>query len=373
MNIFEQTSTQAILFIAIYSIMGVVPLIAALYLLLRPSNAFAPNVTPPVRLRRWAALFFAVTALSYVWWMLFFICHRDIHSIDSMIRSADYMGLAALDCVTLLTTITGTLLAMLQDRRRPMWPILIAMMPFVALSVAYMVNPSEQIKLITISYILLLYVLFTVYMVLAVRRYDRWLNDNYADLENKKVWLSLVVTLCFLLAFFFYTLVDVSSIHLIILTCIAELVLFSLLLWRVETLPQLDSILTPDPSPEEKGVFTIDLARIERLLNEHCVAPQLYLKHDLNISQLAKTIGTNRFYLSQYFSGLNTNYNAYINDLRINHFMSLYHDAVTAQRPFTAQQLALESGYRSYSTFRNAFKCKMGHSVTVWIKGMENS
>ena len=368
MNIFEQTSTQAILFIAIYSIMGVVPLIAALYLLLRPSNAFASNVTPPVRLRRWAASFFAVTALSYVWWMLFFICHRDIHSIDSMIRSADYMGLAALDCVTLLTTITGTLLAMLQDRRRPMWPILIAMMPFVALSVAYMVNPSEQIMLITISYILLLYVLFTVYMVLAVRRYDRWLNDNYADLENKKVWLSLVVTLCFLLAFFFYTLVDVSSIHLIILTCITELVLFSLLLWRVETLPQLDSILTPATSPMEKGVFPIDLAQIERLLNEHCVAPQLYLKHDLSLQELAQAVGTNRFYLSQYFSRQGITYSTYINNLRVSHFISRYKEGIAAGQSVGAKQLAYESGFGSYSTFGRAFIQRTGQTVTAWMR-----
>lgn len=225
MYIFEQTPIQAILLIVTYSIMGVVPLIAALYLLLRPVNAISLGVTPPVRLRCWAASFFAAVALSYVWWMLFYICHRDIHSLDSVIRSADYMGLVALDSVTLLTTVTGTQLSMLQDRRRPMWPILIAMMPFVAFAVVYMVYPSEQIMFITKSYILLLYVLFTVYIVLAVRRYDHWQNDNYADLENKKVWLILVVTLCFLLAFFFYTLVDISSIPLIILTCITELVL----------------------------------------------------------------------------------------------------------------------------------------------------
>ncbi len=128
MGIFEQTSIQAILFIVIYSIMGVVPLIAALYLLLSPGNAFAPGVTPPVRLRRWAASFFAATALSYVWWMLFYVCHRNVHSLDNVISSADYMGLVALDSVTLLTTITGTLLAMLQDCRRPMWPILVSTM-----------------------------------------------------------------------------------------------------------------------------------------------------------------------------------------------------------------------------------------------------
>ena len=47
------------MFFILYGITGVVPLIAALYLLLRKGNAFAPGVTPPLRLRRWAAAFFA--------------------------------------------------------------------------------------------------------------------------------------------------------------------------------------------------------------------------------------------------------------------------------------------------------------------------
>ena len=49
MDILGQTSIQAILFIVVYSITGVLPLIAALYLLLRRGNAFAPDMTPPVR------------------------------------------------------------------------------------------------------------------------------------------------------------------------------------------------------------------------------------------------------------------------------------------------------------------------------------
>ena len=61
-------------------------------------------------------------------------------------------------------------------------------------------------------------------------------------------------------------------------------------------------------------------------------------------------------------------YNTYINDLRIHHFIRLYREAVAAHHTFTAQQLALESGYRSYNTFRDAFKRKTGQSVTAWMK-----
>ena len=230
MEILGQTSTQLILFFILYGITGVVPLIAALYLLLRRGNAFAPDVTPPVRLRRWTAAFFAVSALAHVWWILFYIYSGDLHSVT-------YLLLAMVDCVLLFITFAGMLLAMLQDRRRPVWPALVVMIPFVALMGAYMVYPSTLLNQITAVYLLLLGLIFTVYMVFAISRYGRWLNDNYADLENKKVWLCQVVALVSMLLFVLYVLS--TDMVLIWIIHIVGLVLVGLLLWRVETLPEL--------------------------------------------------------------------------------------------------------------------------------------
>ncbi|MBQ7708764.1 MAG: helix-turn-helix domain-containing protein [Bacteroidales bacterium] len=81
----------------------------------------------------------------------------------------------------------------------------------------------------------------------------------------------------------------------------------------------------------------------------------------------AEGIGTNHYYLSQYFSQQGLSYNTYINGLRIRHFIRLYEKAVAENRTFTAQQLATESGYRSYSTFSAAFKQYTGKTVTAWM------
>jgi YesN/AraC family two-component response regulator len=110
----------------------------------------------------------------------------------------------------------------------------------------------------------------------------------------------------------------------------------------------------------------VDIAQISRLLAANCVDAQLYLRPNLTLQQLAQALGTNRTYLGQYFVHQDTNYNAYINDLRIRHFVRLYSEAVAAQRFFTVQQLATQSGYRSYNTFAIAFKQRMGKSVTEW-------
>jgi len=379
----EKISTELISFFILYGITGVVPLVAALYLLLRRSNAFAPDVTPPMRLRRWAASFFMVSALGHVLWYLFLVYSDDIHS-------ASYVVVAVIDCVGMMVTIAGTLLSMLQDRRRPVWPVVAALMPYAAIAALYIFYPDESCLSIAIGYILVLYVLLTIYVAFGVRQYGRWLRDNYADLERKEVWRSQVLMLVFMLLFILYALVDMKT-TLLFLLHFVELVLFSFLLWRVETLPLLEcssneQACSPPPDqaidlpPSAEGTQESDSATegkqtqavpstvIQQLLDERCVATQLYLQHDLTLQQLAAAVGINRFYLSQFFSRHGMTYNAYINDLRVNHFVCLYSEAVTTRQPITAQQLAYDSGYRSYSTFSLAFKQRMGVTVTTWVR-----
>jgi AraC-like DNA-binding protein len=50
--------------------------------------------------------------------------------------------------------------------------------------------------------------------------------------------------------------------------------------------------------------------------------------------------------------------------------MNIYREAVAAQKTITAQQLAKDSGYRSYSTFSIAFKQRMGQTVKDWMREM---
>ena len=182
--LFENISIETVLFFILYGITGVVPFIAALYLLLRRGNAFMPGVTPPVRLRCWTISFFALLTLAHVWWLLFYICYGDMSSniYASDMSSKTYLVCVMLDGVLLFTTFTGTLLAMLQDRYRPVWPVLVTILPFVVFVSVFMVYPSELIEQLTNVYMLLLCLLFSVYMVFAIRQYGRWLNDKLCRL-----------------------------------------------------------------------------------------------------------------------------------------------------------------------------------------------
>lgn len=379
----EQISAGFILFVLLYGGVAIAALIASIYLCVRRGNAFAPDITSPVRLRRWAAACLAVAFLSHIWWVFPYFDSSDTNSVIYTVASV-------LDCVGIITTIAGMLFAMLQDRRRPVWPVFLATMPFVVLRGLHIAYPNAFFLDIALVYILLFYVLFSIYMAFAVRQYGRWLRDNFADLEHKEVWLSHVLVILVLILVITYWF-DRGDLTISYLVQFIDLILFCFLLWRVETLPQLENLsMEPtsgqsdlemsqgtdsppaDEETQEPDRPLIPANVIQQLLEERCVGTQLYLQHDLTLQQLAQAVGTNRSYLSLFFSSHGTTYNAYINDLRINHFVRLYREATAAQQSITAQQLANDSGYRSYSTFSVAFKQRMGQTVTAWMREEEH-
>ena len=353
-----QEILQDINFVLLYGCVIGLSVAAALYLQLRRSNAFAPEVKSPVRLRRWASAFLLAIALSHVVWV-FYAKHPT---------PAVYSVVCCLDLLMLYPTITGVSVSMLQDRKRPVWPVLVALVPVLVLVAICIIRGDEGLYLPLSIYAIALYASIILYMVFAVRKYGHWLRDNYADLENKEVWQSFIILALFLLFFVMYSSTSEGSTVLVYLLQIDCIIIVALLLWRVETLPELTANAVPEAEREILEQEQKQKAsKMDTLLKKHCESKQLYLQNDLTLAQLAGAIGTNRTYLSQHFAQQGITYNAYINGLRIRHFVRLYEEAVADGRNFTAQQLASESGYRSYSTFSTTFKQVMGTTVTAWM------
>jgi len=352
---------EDILYIMLYAVVMATALIASCYLLFRRGNAIAPDITSPVHLRRWTAALFASIALSHLWFMpstFVLTSHDDI-------QMASFVG-GLLDCMSFFPLSIIVLLTMLQDRRRPLWPVWLVVMPLVVGAVWCVAACSYVLLPVLIGYLLLMSIGITIYMVRALRQYGRWLRDNYADLEHKELWQSFVVLAIILMVFSVYALTGEGAAYEYVLQ-LAAAVLIGYLLWRVETLSDLQPLSVTSEGERPEATPRGGLEGVGLLLQRHCIDTQLYLQHDLSLMQLAKAVGTNRTYLGQYFSSLGMTYNTFINGLRINHFITLYREAVANKTPFTARQLAFESGYRSYSTFTYAFKQQMGRNLTAWI------
>jgi AraC-like DNA-binding protein len=381
----EQITPLSVLYLQLHGAGTAVCVVLFLYLLLCRGKAIAPDITPPARLRHWAAALFGIMALAHIWWMLFYTYLDDTNSVI-------YGLLVALDCLALPPVFVGTLLNMLQDRRRPLWPIFIVMTPCAVIAVLQTALPSIDLTTPNMIYGLVLAVAFIIYMVVAVRQYGRWLRENYADLEHKEVWRSLTLLIGLMLLLMSYEYTDNY-----VMSTIAHLTGFplaGLLLWRVETLERLEPQQTlPQPLPVGEGSeysqdekTTAELSNplphsegqgggsaeggsaIGLLLAKYCEDTQLYLQQDLTLTQLSAAIGSNRTYLGAYFASQGTNYYAYIHDLRVRYFITRYRELAAAHEPVVAQKLAQESGYHSYSTFSAAFKQRMHKSVAAWMR-----
>ena len=379
---YDQIQEDAI-YVMLYAVVTVLAALGCIYLLFRRGNAFAADVTPPLRLRRWAAAFLAVIALGHVWYL-----PAMVFSSSEAVERCMLIG-GLLDCLLTIPVALVVMLCMLQDKRRPLWPVWLAMVPLVIMMGVNIANCSDALLPWMQGYFLLAVIGFTVYMVRQVRQYGRWLRDNYADLEHKEVWQSLLV-LAVIMFLFVYYVTGYGSITYEYIIQVSGLLLIGHLLWRVETLQDLnlpissENIVVADATPiddsdamdtmittEEKEEADASLSvrnNIGPLLRQHCEEPQLYLQYDLSLTQLATLIGVNRSYLSKHFALQGITYNTYINDLRIRHFVSLCQERAAAHQPLSVRQLSLDSGFRSYSTFNGAFKQVMHTTATEWLR-----
>lgn len=235
---YEYQGLQDVFFLMLYGMAGFFALLACLYLLFRRGNAFVGDeITSSLVLRRWTAAFMAAIAASHVWWYVlgiyWFTDDRLVRNITTIM----------LDYATLVPLIMGVLLAMLQDRRRSLWPWLLAQVPEVLAAALGIAGRSELWGYQVVHYWQLgVIAVFVVYYVIALRQYERWLLDNYADLERKEVWQSMVFVFALLAVYLVYT-SNAGELVREYLSQIITLVIIAFLLWRVETLQELDNEL----------------------------------------------------------------------------------------------------------------------------------
>jgi AraC-like DNA-binding protein len=361
---YGQQSIHDFLFLMLYGGVAMLALAAGFYLWLRRSNAIAPEVVPPTVLRWWTAAFFITAALSHVWWYVLGVYWL---TDDRLVRN---ITAVTLDHITLVPLVMAMLLRLLQDRQRRFWPWVLTQVPIVVAAVIGIVRHDEFYGIeMTTYWQLAVMIVFVVYYIYSLVKYGRWLHENYADLEHKEVWQSLLFVVVLFVIYEAYS-TNPGEMAKEYLAQVNTIVIIGFLLWRVETLQTLSPItldlVTDENEETQKGI------NIGALLEQHCEARQLYLQHDLTLQQLATIIGTNRTYLSGYFAQQGITYNAYINRLRVEHFIRLYRKNNVSSRPITAIQLAQQSGFSSYSTFSVAFKKNMCVTVSEWMRSEES-
>ena len=237
---YEYRGLQDVFFIALYWGVALLAVAACLYLLFRRRNVLMRQ--PPrlglaihssLRLRRWTAVLLAAMAASHVWWYVLGVYWL---ADDRLVRNIIAI---TLDYLTFVPLMMCVLIRMLQDRRRPLWPLIPLFAPIAVLAVVCIVNCNDIFMPVVEYYLALLAVAFIIYYVWAVRQYGRWLRDNYADLEHKEVWQSMLLLAFILFVHTAYT-NNEGTLFMEYLAQVNTIVIIAFLVWRVETLEELE-------------------------------------------------------------------------------------------------------------------------------------
>ena len=221
-------------FMMLYGGAAFFALLACLYLLLRCGNAFADDVRSSLVLRRWTAAFMAAVVASHVWWALL---GTQFLADDRLVRNIIAI---TLDYLTFVPLMMCVLIRMLQDRRRPLWPLIPLFLPIAITAVVCIVTHDDLFMSVVEYYMIFLVITFIIYYVRAVRQYGRWLLDNYADLERKEVWQSLLLLALILFVHMAYT-NNEGTLFMEYLAQVNTIIIIAFLLWRVETLQELEN------------------------------------------------------------------------------------------------------------------------------------
>lgn len=232
--------------------------------------------------------------------------------------------------------------------------------PFLLSILAYAVLDAECVVHATFIFAVLYSIAFVLYMIYAVRRYNRILRENLSNIEYVHVrWLKgvavmLAICLAVWITSCYYSSWIIDSCYQILL----------LLLWVVtlyfadrQRAPQIASISPANAAAEgDNMVITLLERNLEQLIHEQ----RVWMKPHLTLPELASLAGTNRTYLSNYLNNtLNTTFYDYINNFRLKAALEYLDDPDTS---LTMVELAEMCGFNSISTFRRVFVRAMGCS-----------
>ena len=377
------TSVELYQYVIHFAVMMTILTSMAVYLLVSKRNAFGSEIVTDQRLRRkagWMILIYVLVYLANIPLFFWLIDDQQLLQIVSM----------TLDMMLCYPTVLRLMLELLQDRRRwdnrLWWLSLLAVMPLTG----WLLTGHAWWKWAVYGMYIAEVVFFIGWYIRAAIAYRRFLADNYADLEHKEVTWSWIILSSIFFSLINYLLMLFQSdmqicVALSYIFHLADILFIGIIVWYIDHQQVLEPLTAEagvEKLPKEQEAETdetahtltdqttredIIIARTGALLRKHCEETQLYLQHDLSLKIVAQECNTNRTYLSRYFASQGITYYIYINKLRIDHFQSLYREAMKEKSTtFTLQQLSKDSGFLSYNTFSRAFVSCTGISVSKW-------
>lgn len=239
--------------------------------------------------------------------------------------------------------------------------VMLLLVPFLLFTAAYVVWPLDEIA--TAYMVFLWFYAWTVVIIafFKVRRYIRYIRANYSNIDEIDVsWMRQVFLFCIVSQLLWLFTSVQGNAWCDVVYYLSTIILWTILLYYGYSLRPIavdNSQESLADNPPKDYSFA---GQLEQITEEQ----QLYLNKNLTLADLAKAVGTNRTYVSNYLMQVkHQTFYDYINDLRLQRMALPMMD----QHPeFTIEHIAQESGFNSISTFRRAFTKLVGISPSQY-------
>lgn len=228
--------------------------------------------------------------------------------------------------------------------------------------VAFCITGYRIIYEVMMIFTVLYSVFIIAYGFVAMRRYNEILKENFSDDGLSLYWLKYILYVYMgIICLWTWASLSRYSLFAVSIYNLCMIVFFGLICFfsyrqddMLEALQMLNSDdRSRDPAPKSHGFED----NLESLFMER----EIYLDPKLTISDLARELGTNRTYASNFLnSQMHTNFYEYVNGWRVRKAKELL---TTTSLPL--ETVAEKSGFNSISSFRRYFtsSCRISPSA----------
>ena len=280
--------------------------------------------------------------------------------IEELKSSEYFRTLKVLINVCFVPLAGGYLLKILiPGKIRPRTEILLSV-PTVSCFVLYAIAESKILVTISLWYTAVLLVCMIFFIVYLSKRYDRYLKNNFSNIDNMTVqWVRVFVYLCAVWYFIWRFMIKQDG-----YLPEALYYFFLIFIWsyiytyskrHVSAAFHAQYLFKADAT-DEKNATDAETAAREKLvaaLEEYMNDKQHWLNPNLTLQDMAAALGTNRTYLSEYFNNaLNTTFYDYLNGFRIDYACEILLEDVR----LPVSHVIEKTGFKSRTTFNRTFE-----------------
>ncbi len=269
--------------------------------------------------------------------------------------------------------------------------LLLLEIPFIAAIVFFAITDNPIIYAVIQIYTLAASFLLLIFLEYSIKKYTDMLHNNVGNMEYFDLrWGSILLIVLFVIqllwsfeSFSQKTWFSASSAekNLLFDTCYCILTIDFVLFftWKIvqqqvfsisdekeEILEEIEA--EDDKQAEKTPSSSYHKSLMEKKIDIIIQENQYYLDNTLTLQKLAKFLGTNRQYLSNYINQeINKTFYDYINDFRLEEAKRLL-DNIDSEHNYSMEDIASMSGFNSYATFLRSFEKKYGHTPSKYLK-----